>query len=235
MKIGRLDEAANTWVMRLYRFQLNNTCSSISALAYAVKAIMATGQYSWLYPPFSLPDGLLSACCGFPLTFLLNNVSCLNPLWMIVVGRARPRALSFSFFCSLSHPVWLTGRLDSINKLGSTRNNCMRVCVHACPCGNHLKSLTCLSCLHIWNKHLLTFSFWVFHRVRFSDFNNGAPRAAGVCVYYKWVSMSGACPRCPTCVIGWNLRILQTDRASFSVSSSLFSFWEDSDSFQDSC
>lgn len=50
-------------------------------------------------------------------------------LWMIVVGRARPRALSFSFFCSLSHPVWLTGRLDSINKLGSTRNNCMRVCV----------------------------------------------------------------------------------------------------------
>lgn len=79
-------------------------------------------------------------------------------LWMIVVGRARPRALSFSFFCSLSHPVWLTGRLDSINKLGSTRNNCMRVCVHACLCGNHLKSLTCLSCLHIEAN-----ISWLFH------------------------------------------------------------------------
>lgn len=156
-------------------------------------------------------------------------------LWMIVVGRARPRALSFSFFCSLSHPVWLTGRLDSINKLGSTRNNCMRVCVHACPCGNHLKSLTCLSCLHIEANISWLFPFWVFHRVHFSDFNNGALRAAGVCVYYKWVSMSGACPRCPTCVISWNLRISQTDRSSFSVSSSLFSFWEDSDSFQDGC
>lgn len=193
MKIGRLDEAANTWVMRLYRFQLNNTCSSISALAYAVKTIMATGQYSWLYPPFSLPDGLLSAWCGFPLTFLLNNVSCLNPLWMIVVGRARPRALSFSFFCSLSHPVWLTGRLDSINKLGSTRNNCMRVCVHACPCGNHLKSLTCLSCLHIETNISWLFHFEYFIECIFQT-SITAPWGQLVCACttneYRWAALA---------------------------------------------
>lgn len=191
MKIERLDEAANTWVMRLYRFQLNNTCSSISALAYAVKTIMATGQYSWLYPPFSLPDGLLSACCGFPLTFLLNNVSCLNPLWMIVVGRARPRALSF--FCSLSHPVWLTGRLDSINKLGSTRNNCMRVCVHACPCGNHLKSLTCLSCLHIEANISWLFHFEYFIECIFQT-SITAPWGQLVCACttneYRWAALA---------------------------------------------
>lgn len=193
MKIGRLDEAANTWVMRLYKSQLNNTCSSISDLAYAVKTIMATGQYSWLYPPFSLPDGLLSACCGFPLTFLLNNVSCLNPLWIIVVWRVRPRALSFSFFCSLSHPVWLTGRLDSINKLGSTRNNCMRVCVYACPCGNHLKSLTCLSCLHIETNISWLFHFEYFIECIFQT-SITAPWGQLVCACttneYRWAALA---------------------------------------------
>lgn len=114
-------------------------------------------------------------------------------LWMIVVGRARPRALSFSFFCSLSHPVWLTGRLDSINKLGSTRNNCMRVCVHACLCGNHLKSLTCLSCLHIEAN-----ISWLFHFEYFIEYifqtSITAPWGQLVCACttneYRWAALA---------------------------------------------
>lgn len=114
-------------------------------------------------------------------------------LWMNVVGRARPRALSFSFFCSLSHPVWLTGRLDSINKLGSTRNNCMRVCVHACPCGNHLKSLTCLSCLHIEANISWLFHFEYFIECIFQT-SITAPWGQLVCACttneYRWAALA---------------------------------------------
>lgn len=94
---------------------------------------------------------------------------------------------------SLSHPVWLTGRLDSINKLGSTRNNCMRVCVHACPRGNHLKSLTCLSCLHIETNISWLFHFEYFIECIFQT-SIAAPWGQLVCACttneYRWAALA---------------------------------------------
>lgn len=114
---------------------------------------------------------------------------------------------------SASLPVWLTARLDSINTLGSTRNNCVCECVSI----NLPKSPTCWRYLHItgqWNylhsflslSWLSSFPFSVFYWVSFSDFNTCALRAAGMCVRYKWELMNGACPRCPTCVIGLHFK-----------------------------
>lgn len=86
---------------------------------------------------------------------------------------------------SLSLPVWLKARLDSINTLGRTRNNSESVCVLCVPIS---KSPTCRRYLHILEKSEIISTF-LFYWVSFWDFNNCTLRAARTTNENWWIEL----------------------------------------------